>query len=36
MYDAVVGAALLLASSASSYTTGSTIFIDGGRIGTMG
>jgi NAD(P)-dependent dehydrogenase (short-subunit alcohol dehydrogenase family) len=34
--EEVVGAALLLASSASSYTTGSTIFVDGGRIGTMG
>jgi NAD(P)-dependent dehydrogenase (short-subunit alcohol dehydrogenase family) len=31
----VVGAALLLASDASSYTTGSTIFTEGGRIGTL-
>jgi len=34
--EEVVGAALLLASDASSYTTGSTIFVEGGRIGTMG
>lgn len=30
--DEAVGAALLLASPASSYTTGTTIFIDGGRV----
>lgn len=29
--EEVVGAALLLASPASSYTTGTTIFVDGGR-----
>ena len=30
-----VGAAILLASDASSYTTGSTIFTEGGRVGTI-
>jgi NAD(P)-dependent dehydrogenase (short-subunit alcohol dehydrogenase family) len=30
--EEAVGAALLLASPASSYTTGTTIFIDGGRV----
>ncbi|MDP9083424.1 MAG: SDR family oxidoreductase [Pseudomonadota bacterium] len=30
-----VGVALLLASDASSYTTGSTIFVEGGRVGTQ-
>jgi gluconate 5-dehydrogenase/7-alpha-hydroxysteroid dehydrogenase len=30
-----VGAALLLASDASSYTTGSVIFTEGGRVGTI-
>jgi NAD(P)-dependent dehydrogenase (short-subunit alcohol dehydrogenase family) len=30
-----VGAAILLASDASSYTTGSTIFAEGGRVGTI-
>jgi NAD(P)-dependent dehydrogenase (short-subunit alcohol dehydrogenase family) len=30
-----VGAALLLASDASSYTTGSVIFCEGGRVGTI-
>jgi len=33
--DEVVGAALLLASPASSYTTGQVIFCEGGRIGTI-
>jgi gluconate 5-dehydrogenase/7-alpha-hydroxysteroid dehydrogenase len=35
MAEEAVGAALLLASSASSYTTGSTVFVEGGRIGTL-
>lgn len=33
--DEIVGAALLLASGASSYTTGSVIFVEGGRVGTV-
>lgn len=33
--DEVVGAALLLASPASSYTTGQVTFCEGGRIGTI-
>jgi len=33
--EEVVGAALLLASPASSYTTGSVIFCEGGRVGTI-
>jgi NAD(P)-dependent dehydrogenase (short-subunit alcohol dehydrogenase family) len=33
--DEAVGAAILLAGDASSYTTGSTIFAEGGRVGTV-
>jgi len=33
--DEHVGTALLLASDASSYTTGSVIFVEGGRVGTI-
>lgn len=33
--DEAVGAAVLLASDASSYTTGSTVFCEGGRVGTI-
>jgi NAD(P)-dependent dehydrogenase (short-subunit alcohol dehydrogenase family) len=33
--DEAVGAALLLASDASTYTTGSVVFVEGGRIGTI-
>jgi NAD(P)-dependent dehydrogenase (short-subunit alcohol dehydrogenase family) len=33
--DEIVGAALLLASDAASYTTGSVIFVEGGRVGTV-
>jgi NAD(P)-dependent dehydrogenase (short-subunit alcohol dehydrogenase family) len=33
--DEVVGAALLLASPASSYTTGQVIFCEGGRVSTL-
>jgi NAD(P)-dependent dehydrogenase (short-subunit alcohol dehydrogenase family) len=31
-----IGVALLLASNAATYTTGQTIFVDGGRVHTMG
>jgi NAD(P)-dependent dehydrogenase (short-subunit alcohol dehydrogenase family) len=31
-----IGTALLLASDAATYTTGQTIFVDGGRVHTMG
>ncbi|MGH7859738.1 MAG: SDR family oxidoreductase [Candidatus Binatia bacterium] len=33
--DEAVGAALLLASDASTYTTGSVVFVEGGRVGTV-
>ena len=33
--DEAVGAAILLAGDASSYSTGSTIFTEGGRVGTI-
>jgi NAD(P)-dependent dehydrogenase (short-subunit alcohol dehydrogenase family) len=33
--DEAVGAALLLAADASSYTTGSVVWVEGGRGGTM-
>ncbi len=33
--DEAVGAAILLAGDASSYTTGSVIFTEGGRVGTI-
>jgi NAD(P)-dependent dehydrogenase (short-subunit alcohol dehydrogenase family) len=33
--DEAVGAAILLAGDGSSYTTGSTVFAEGGRVGTI-
>ena len=33
--DEAVGAAILLAGDGSSYTTGSTVFTEGGRVGTI-
>jgi NAD(P)-dependent dehydrogenase (short-subunit alcohol dehydrogenase family) len=33
--DEAVGAAILLAGDGSTYTTGSTIFVEGGRVGTI-
>lgn len=33
--DEAVGAAILLAGDGSSYTTGSTVFVEGGRVGTI-
>jgi NAD(P)-dependent dehydrogenase (short-subunit alcohol dehydrogenase family) len=33
--EEAVGAAILLASDASSYTTGSVVFAEGGRVGTI-
>lgn len=33
--DEAVGAAVLLAGEGSSYTTGSTVFVEGGRVGTI-
>jgi gluconate 5-dehydrogenase/7-alpha-hydroxysteroid dehydrogenase len=33
--DEAVGAAILLAGKGSSYTTGSTVFVEGGRVGTI-
>ena len=33
--DEAVGAAILLAGDAASYTTGSTVFVEGGRVGTI-
>jgi NAD(P)-dependent dehydrogenase (short-subunit alcohol dehydrogenase family) len=33
--DEAVGAAILLAGDASTYTTGSTVFVEGGRVGTI-
>jgi len=34
--DEHIGAALLLASDAATYTTGQVIFVDGGRVNTLG